>query len=212
VGTLDDLQADFGDRAFEPVGGPRPKHRWYELCTCGHLGKHHSPTVGGSYRIKEPYPKHMGGGKTATITTVFDGCVGAARTPRTDAIVTESIDREAGTMVERIITTCPCVKFQPIVSVDRPNQFFCQRIPRGGDREDPLRHPFVIGIRAFRTYLSKRKDAIADPDWVTAEFDRRFTWLDGARRCGLSKCTTTDGVWPVYVDGDRSELRCAQHR
>jgi hypothetical protein len=119
-------------------------------------------------------------------------------------------DREARTGVLRVNPTCPCVTFQPVARVDRPNRYFCQRMPL--DRSDPMRHPFIIGMKAFATHLSRRKDAAADPAWADAEFDRRFTWLDGVRVCGLAKCTTTDGVWPVFVGGDRSELRCAAHR
>lgn len=70
----------------------------------------------------------------------------------------------------------------------------------------------AVGVRAFLTHLSKRKAAVTDPDWVDLEFDRRFVWIPKKRRCGLSKCAETADVWPVFVDGERSELRCGPHR
>ena len=87
---------------------------------------------------------------------------------------------------------------------------FNQRMPT--DRTDDDRHPFVVGLRALTTFLSRRKAALADPSWTKREFDRRFTWLDGKRVCGISRCKETADVWPVFVDGERSELRCGPHR
>jgi hypothetical protein len=74
-------------------------------------------------------------------------------------------------------------------------------------------------MRAYRKRIGKLKRAQLDGPtglgaaWADAEFDRRFRWLK-SRVCGISTCTVTDDVWPVYVtDGDdRSELRCAKHR
>jgi len=216
VGIRDELRTSFGEDFFDPTSTRSGPANWFELCLCGHLSKHHSATVGGAYRLVEQRPKHMGSGRTVMITTMFDGCVGAHYPRNAEKIVTENVDREANTMTERVIVTCACMKFQPVARIDRPNQYFRQRTPPVGDRENPLRHPFVVGVKAFTTHLSKRRAARpelgGDPAWVDAEFDRRFVWLDGARVCGLSKCTETDGVWPVYVDGDRSELRCPQHR
>ena len=214
MGIFDELRSSFGDDFFDRPTVRESTHNWCELCTCGHIGRYHAPTVGGGYLVKEPYPKHMGGGRTATITTVFDGCVGAVRTRGTEMITVESMDRDAGTMNERINPTCPCTAFRPVARIDRPNRYFNQRVPIGRNREDPTRHPFMVGLRAFSTHLSKRRAALADPAWPAAELERRFTWLDGARVCGLSKCRETAEVWPVYIDGDaaRSELRCPAHR
>jgi hypothetical protein len=210
VGTLDEFKEAFGPTALDRPPDRQPDHVWGEVCVCGHLSRYHPPVTGGSFPLPEPQEKSIGG-RPVVITTVLAGCVGALR-PRgfVERTATE-INREAGSMTEQINVTCPCTSFRPVAQVDRPNRFFNQRIPK--DLDDPLRHPFSVGIRAFRTHLGKRRAALSDPSWADREFERRFLWLDGKRVCGLSKCTTTDGVWPQFVRPDGlSELRCAAHR
>ena len=125
---------------------------------------------------------------------------------------------EMGTMVSRVNPTCPCEEFRAIAEVDRPHRYFNQRRP--ADRTDPAKHPFAVGMRAYRTRIGKLKRAQIDGPtgvgarWADEEFVRRFRWLK-SRVCGISVCTVTDDVWPVFVTSQaasRSELRCAKHR
>lgn len=215
MGTIDEIKASFGEDFFDRKPANEPGHNWTELCVCGHLDRYHSDSVGGAYVLAEKRVQVITG-RTVTITTAFFGCVGAARTRGVEETTYSEIDREHDTMVERLNVTCPCEEFRPVVAVDRPNRYFCQRMPL--DRTDPARHPFMVGIRAFRTHLSRRKQAVADGTWFDAEFDRRFIWIEGRRVCATASCKETDDVWPVFVNtgdgepGDRSELRCAKHR
>lgn len=209
MGIRDELESSFGPGFFHPRPERTVYHNWHELCVCGHLDRYHSSSVGGSYRLAEPRIQRFRG-EEVTITTVFFGCKGAmpGRDVETE---TMSVDREARTMVNRINPTCPCDDFRPVATVDRPNRFFNQRLPR--DRADHARHPMTVGMRAFLTHLTRRKAAQTDPAWADAEFDRRFTWLTDARVCSISRCKATDDVWPVFVSADdRSELRCPKHR
>jgi len=210
MGTLDEIRRDFGDDFFtRPTAAAAARHNWAALCVCGHQAGYHSPTVGGTYRLPETASMQLRG-ETWTTVHLFHGCVGALPTRGTE---TESsvANRDSMTVTRSIIPTCPCEELRPVANVDRPNRYFNQRMP--ADRNDRGRHPFMLGIRAFTTHLTRRRAALADPSWPAAEFDRRFTWIDGARVCGISKCKETDDVWPMFVDVDgRSELRCPKHR
>lgn len=218
MGTIDELRASFGPDFFSPENDREQHHNWLALCVCGHTARYHSPSTGdgASYRVSETSttlsPRD---GAEWTNLTVFDGCVGALK-PRGFEEITNDRDEDTHTVTARIHPTCPCTEFRPVAQVDRPNRFFNQRMPRADNRPDPARHPFQVGCRALRTHLSKRKAAQKDPAWADREFDRRFGWLPDARVCGISRCTETDDVWPVFVDtdraSDRSELRCAKHR
>jgi hypothetical protein len=211
VGTLDDFRNSFGETALDRPADRQPNHVWGELCCCGHLSRYHDPLIGGTFPIAAVREKSIGG-RMVTITTLMGGCVGALRARGFQEMTTEQIDRTAATMVERINVTCPCAEFRPVAQVDRPNRFFNQRMPT--DLSDPIRHPFSVGIRAFRTHLSKRRAALSDPSWAEREFDRRFLWIDGARVCGVSRCKDEGtGVWPQFIRPDgTTELRCAKHR
>jgi hypothetical protein len=216
MGTLDDLTATFGDGVLRPRPDVRAgRENWCELCVCGHIDRYHSADIGGAYVLPEERTKADRDGAVWTFTQRFTGCAGALP-PR--GVETESLTRDEENLVvgRTVNATCPCTEFRPVVKVDRPNRMFNQRIPT--DRSDHTRHPFVVGIRAYTTFLSKLKAAKPEtggsPEWATAEFERRFTWLDGARTCSISRCTTTgDGVWPCFVNGEAlSELRCGSHR
>jgi hypothetical protein len=209
MGIRDELERSFGTDFFTPTVSQQDRHNWHELCVCGHLDRYHSESVGGVYRLPDPFIRSMGG-EEVTISTVFSGCAGAMANRGFEG-QTETPNRETRTIVNRINPTCPCVEFRAVVKVDRPNRYFNQRMPR--DRKDPARHPFQVGIRAFTTHLSKRRAALSDPTWPDREFDRRFTWLDGARICAISRCQEGADVWPVFINDDRlSELRCPAHR
>jgi hypothetical protein len=208
VGVADEFRASFGEDFFDRKSPHAHGMNWRELCICGHLDRYHSPSIGGGYVLKDPWTVAFRG-ETINVTAAFFGCVGALK-PRGFEEITETADREAMTKIERINPTCPCDDFRAVAMVDRPNRFFNQRMPT--DRVDPDRHPFQTGVRAFMTHLSRRKQAMADPSWFEAELDRRFTWTEGKRICATVKCTETDDVFPVFVDGERSELRCSKHR
>ena len=160
---------------------------------CGHIAKFHAESIGGEYRTPETRVQRISG-QEVTVTTSFDGCVGAMPS-RSFETETQTVNREALTMTTVINPTCPCTDFRPIANIDRPNRYWNQRLPM--DRNDRERHPFLVGLRAFSTHLSKRRAALSDPAWAEAELERRFTWIDGKRVCGLSRCTETADVWPV---------------
>jgi len=215
MGIVDELKASFGNDFFDPrPSGRRIPHNWTELCVCGHLDRFHSTSSGGIYQVPEPKTS-VQRGEEWTVTVIFDGCVGAAQARGNDDITWTS-DRDALTNVGRVNPTCPCTAFRAVAKVDRPNRMFNQRMP--ADPTDRTRHPFLVGCRALLTFLSGRKAADPDrggkPEWATAEFDRRFTWIEAARVCSISRCTETgDDVWPCFVDGEAlSELRCGSHR
>jgi hypothetical protein len=203
MGTLDSLRAAYGDDFDGGGRAPTGRHTWEQICTCGHLLKYHSQSTGGSYQTVNGETQFRG--ETVKLATEFGGCIGAMPT-RGQETETKRMDREAMVLTTVLHPTCPCTEARPIVNVDRPNRFFNQRVLD--------RHPFLVGIGAFAKHLSKRKAALEDPEWATAEFDRRFTWIDGSRICSMSRCTTSDEtVLPVYVnDARHSELRCARHR
>jgi hypothetical protein len=208
VGTVDEITASFGQDFFRPASERATNHNWLELCTCGHTDRHHSPSIGGSFVIPEDTVTVIRG-QAVTETTRFHGCNGALAV-RGFEKTTVAINRETGVQTTTVVVTCPCTQFRPVAKVDRPNRYWNQRMPATRDRE---RHPFMVGCRAFLTFLGRRRRALSDPDWAAAEFDRRFMWLDGQRHCSISKCRSTDDVWPVFVNDDRlSELRCPAHR
>lgn len=207
MSLLQDFQRNFGVHSQTAA---EARHNWAKLCVCGHLDRYHSPTVGGLYVLPAPFVKSNRAGVDYTLSTLFHGCVGALKRRNADH-ATVTTDTDAHTVTTTIHATCPCEEFRPVARVDRPNRYFNQQLPI--DREDPARHPFNTGVRAFTTHLSRRKAATADPEWAAAELERRFTWLDGARECSLSHCLELADVWPVFVNGDGlSELRCPAHR
>jgi hypothetical protein len=214
MSILDEITASFGPDALKPSGTREIYDRWCQVCTCGHLDVHHSESVGGGYQPITGTTRAPDGGPEWDRVQQLNGCVGAMVKGGYEEHP-ESI-AESRVVVMHVTPTCPCVKFQPLAKVNRPNRAFNQRMPV--NRSDHSRHPFITGIRAFTTHLSKRKAADPErggsPEWATAEFSRRFTWLDGARVCGISRCTKSDGdVWPCFVSDDgRSELRCGAHR
>jgi hypothetical protein len=210
MGTLDELRATLGDDFFTRPARTSAEARvnWQSICCCGHLGRYHSETVGGSYVLPAPGTR-VNQGVTYTQVVLLHGCRGALAT-RGFETDTSATNHETAVITLTVNPTCPCTEFRPVAKVDRPNRYFNQRMPL--DLTDITRHPFQVGVKAFAKHLSKRRAALADPSWATAEFDRRFTWLPGARVCGISKCTKTDGVLPMFVHLDRSELRCAEHR
>jgi hypothetical protein len=208
VGTLDEITASFGPEFFRPASERVTKHNWLELCVCGHTERHHSPSIGGSFLVPENSSKIVGG-EMATVAVAFHGCNGALPV-RGFERETSVFNKEARVLTMTLMATCPCKSFRPVAKVDRPNRYWNQRMPTTRDRE---RHPFMVGCRAFATFLSRRRRALSDPAWAAAEFDRRFVWLDGKRHCSISKCRSTDDVWPVFVNNDLlSELRCPAHR
>jgi hypothetical protein len=209
VGTFEEMQAELGPEFFARRSSQEVnRHNWQPLCVCGHLARAHATPTGGEYRIPEAIVRVTRGVEWTTVTT-FEGCTGALPA-RGFEQETMTADRPNNLVTRVIHPTCPCVEFVGVVNVDRPNRYFNQRIP--ADRSDFTRHPFQLGLKAFSTHLSRRRAALSDPTWPAAEFNRRFLWLEDARVCGLSKCREVDGVFPVYIDGDRSELRCPAHR
>ena len=213
MGISDELKNSFGQDFFNPEHATAARHHWLELCVCGHHIGYHSPSIGGTYRIGEPGTQltmrtfHIGGTASRLIaqskeTAKIDGTI--------KYLETQTIDHEQKTITVVVNPTCPCTEFRPVAKVDRPNRYFSQRLPR--DRADHSRHPMLVGLRAFSTHLSRRRAALSNPQWAVEELDRRFVWLDGARVCGLSRCRETADVWPVFIDGETSELRCAKHR
>jgi len=208
MGISDELRSSFGQDFFTRKRSIREQHNWTTICVCGHIRRYHGATIDGEYEVPVPEPRSIGG-QQITVQTVLDGCVGAMP-GRGFEVKTEVIDHEALTRTTVLNPTCPCTEFRPIANVDRPNRLFNQRLPV--DRSDRERHPFIVGLRAFTTHLSKRRAALSNPAWAEQELERRFTWIEGKRVCGLSRCRTTEDVWPVLIDGELSELRCAAHR
>jgi hypothetical protein len=208
MGISDELKDSFGQDFFSrkrPLAG---YHNWSTICVCGHIARYHDEAIGGEYRVPEEHSISVAG-QQLVARTQFGGCVGAMPL-RGFETETHTLDQEARTRVTVIHPTCPCTVFRPVANVDRPNRYFNQRMPV--DRNDRERHPFLVGIRAFSTHLSKRRAALSDPSWAAAELERRFTWIEGKRVCELSRCHETEDVWPVLIDGELSEMRCPQHR
>jgi len=210
MGIRDELTASFGEDFWAPTASQVTKQNWHGLCVCGHLDRYHSPTVGGTYQLKEsdsiPWR-----GQTYQRNYVLDGCVGALKR-RNAEVETVSTDHDAKVMVYSLNVTCPCDNLRVVATVDRPSRFFNQQI--ANDTTLQARHPFMVGIRAFSTHLSRRKAATGKPDWADEEFDRRFTWGEDVRHCSISHCLVSGtDVWPTFVNGELlSELRCGAHR
>ncbi len=211
MGILGEFERSFGPDALKPTTGVGTvQTNWQSLCVCGHLQKHHSPDVGGLFAMQPDESRTMPDGREFSFHQVFTGCRGAMVNRGVETMHDETAEtEETVTRVETFDATCPCPEFREVAKVDRPNRYFNQRIPVRFD--DPLRHPMSVGVRALATFLSRRRRALSDPAWASAEFDRRFEWTH--RVCALSQCEATDDVWAVFIndDGD-SEMRCAQHR
>ena len=161
--------------------------------------------------MASPIDRVLDDGRKFEYRMIFDGCRGAVVNRGQETVQEEADSIGDPTYRHEIfLSTCPCPEFREVAKVDRPNRYFNQRIPTVW--EDPTRHPMAIGIRAFHTFLTRRRAALSDPTWATAEFERRFEWT--ARRCAISGCDTTgDGVWPVYLNPEMdTEMRCAAHR
>lgn len=218
MSTMDELRAYLGDDLGRGEPTDRTDRiRWVEVCVCGHLVTAHAPGIGGEHPLEEPRDV-TASHKLFREIQAMDGCDGAMPNKSFERF-TKSVETIDGALVStiRINATCPCTQNRPVAAVDRPHRYFNQKRP--ADWKDPHKHPFMVGLRAYRTRIGKLKRAVAEGDeWADAEFDRRFQWLTGKRVCGISACTTTDDVWPVFVDTEtgrvpeRSELRCAQHR
>jgi len=211
MGISDELKDSFGQDFFNRKHTPAGYHNWTTICVCGHISRYHAPEAGGEYRLKEPYPAATRLGAVTVTTVMRAGCLGAMPGRGFQVETVERVDRETLTQTNRINPTCPCTEMREVAKVDRPNRYFNQRIPV--DRDDPERHPMLVGLRAFTTHLSRRRAALSDPSWADRELERRFEWIEGKRVCAISRCTEDTAVWPVFInsDGD-SELRCAQHR
>jgi hypothetical protein len=208
MGISDEVKNSFGQDFFTRKRERAGYHNWFKICVCGHLDRYHGESIGGAYHVPAPFPRNIGG-LEVTVSAILDGCVGAMP-DRGFQTETKSMDREAQTQTTVVHPTCPCVEFRPIADIDRPNRYWNQRLPI--DRKDHGRHPFLTGLRAFSTHLSKRRAALSNPAWAEQELERRFAWVDGARVCGISRCRETADVWPVFIDEEQSELRCAAHR
>jgi hypothetical protein len=212
MGILDDFKNSFGEDSLTPTTGVSGgAQNWRSVCVCGHLDRYHSTTVGGVFELEQAADITVGGRPLRSVKE-FYGCRGAMVSKGQATVVTvRDMDATPPTVTETYLATCPCEEFHAIAKVDRPNRYWNQRIP--SNLTDPVRHPFAIGIRAFSTFLAGRKQTVDDPDWATAEFDRRFEWT--SRRCAISSCKATDDVWPVYISTAEpliSELRCPAHR
>lgn len=211
MGTLDDIRSQFGEVT---LSAREVKHNWADLCVCGHLDRYHSPTVGGAYPVLPDENVTTHSGLTVTRKHLFHGCVGALKR-RDQEHVTFDPSAGPGLQTFTINPTCPCTELRPAAKVDRPNRYFNQQVPRSATVVDQTRHPFMVGISAFYTHLSRRRAATADPTWADAEFERRFVWIEETRRCSISTCRSTvpTDVWPTFVNGEQlSELRCGLHR
>src|SRR4051812_18767778 len=187
MGTIDELLASFGpDALARPETARSMPHAWHGLCVCGHLDRYHSPSIGGTFRLATSIDRVMPNGGRMIYEQLFHGCRGAM-VNRNVPLNKDDVQRTGDTMVrkETLLATCPCVKFREVAQVDRPNRYFNQRMPV--IRTNPVAHPFMVGIRAFMTFLSRRRAALSDPSWATAEFDRRFQWT--RRTCEISRCT-----------------------
>lgn len=209
MGTLDEMKAMMGpDLGRTEIDRP-DRIRLVLVCLCGHLQTAHGEGIGGTYVIPEVEETTIGG-KPVRIVRSLSGCVGAMPGRYFEQTTDEF---ENGVIKRQHNATCPCDSFRPIAQVDRPSRSFNQKLPSSANRGDFTKHPFLLGMRAMHTRLTKFKRAVANPTWADGEFDRRFTWLP-ARRCSMTRCSATADVWPVFVTAtdDRSELRCAKHR
>lgn len=205
MGINEQMEKLFGaDWSQPPDGVARARTNWEQVCCCGHLQRHHPKADGGLFETADGETSLRG--ETVRVVNAVEGCRGAMP-GRGFELESRSMDREAGVLTITYHATCVCREFRPVANVDRPNRLFNQRLL--ADRP----HPIATGLRALRTHLSKRKYAQTDPDWATAELDRRFTWLEEAQRCSISGCKATDDIFPSYVN-DRldSEMRCPKHR
>ena len=162
MGISDEVKNSFGQDFFTRKRERAGYHNWFKICTCGHLDRYHGESIGGAYRVPPPFPRSIGG-LEVTVSAALDGCVGAMP-DRGFQTETKMMDREARTQTTVVHPTCPCVEFHAIADIDRPNRYWNQRLPI--DRKDHGRHPFLTGLRAFSTHLSKRRAALSNPAWA----------------------------------------------
>jgi hypothetical protein len=185
VGLFDELDAHLAATGQDSTTWNDRRVNWIEICVCGHAGVMHGPSAGGTYGGPE-------WGKTV------EGCVGPPPergTPRTRI-------QPDGMM--HLKATCPCIVYRPVAEVDRPARYFRQKTYT----KDQI-HPMVRGLKAMRTRLDNSKGFAGQG---AEEAERRFRWLDGARKCRVCGAKD-DTVWPSYVNDDRlSQLRCTEHR
>lgn len=186
MGILDELDR-FNELHKDAITASTRAQKWDELCVCGHLKQHHGPSIGGTFP-----KKNAATGIPQTLT----GCTGGQR--RRGEPIRYIPDPTTKTLT--VLVTCDCPAHRPVARVDRGGVVFRQR---GGT--SPEQHPLMIGLRALRSRLGQLK-SVSDPE---AEFERRFEWVDDARRCAICG-TAGDGVWPIRVDGS-DEMRCARH-
>lgn len=158
--------------------------RWVELCVCGHEKAMHGPDNGGEYGGAE-------WGKTV------DGCAGP---PPSRNAPKKRISADGLLHVD---PTCPCTVFRAVAEVDRPGRYFRQKTWT----IDQV-HPMIRGLKAQRTRLDRSKTYFGRG---AEEADRRFRWIDGARKCRV--CGERNStVWPTYVNDQRlSQMRCSAH-
>lgn len=172
---------DYFDSLGEPVerGTSGARVNWVPLCVCGHPGSFHGRGIGGS-----PPSDDMDA----------DGCRGASPGRAT----LPSTRTPGGTVL--LAPTCPCRRYRPVAEVDRPGRTVRQRAAADGV------HPFMKGLKAFRTRLERSK-TVQDP---AAEFDSRFRWTV-ERACSVCG-TTGPTVWPTLAgDEPGGSLRCEAH-
>lgn len=161
-----------------PEPPPKGKPRWVPLCMCGHTVEYHSEYEQRDYLI--------------------NGCRGA--TPRRND-PPPTYDPVARKM--RLPATCPCTLFRGVAEVDRPGRIFRQQV---WTRDDV--HPFVRGLRAFRSRLGNMK-MVKD---ANTEFERRYRRIEGTWVCAVCK-EAGDSVRPSYVSENRhTQMRCELHR
>ncbi len=198
-----------------------PTEVWHQICVCGHPGNKHSPAAGGNYP-PEKVPKD-----TPKVVYALELCYGQPKARSGSESIFERVGKsDDGRARLRLIPTCPCDEFRPVLEVRDPRFRFYQRRPttesRSGIRDyDPHRHALMVGLRATRTSVSKMKTvklAAAEgkskeqiEELINDTFNSRVRTLD-TWRCMAPDCDATDGVLPVYDENDRSELRCSEHR
>ena len=184
MGVLDDINKQLEEQYpdYEPGSGAG-RSNWVDVCMCGHLRTTHSERIGGDMPV-------MPGASL--------GCRGAFQ-PRNMAASTMMV-RVDGDLREA--PTCPCEEFHAVARSDRAHAAFRQKVPKDGRV-----HPFLLGLKAFATWLGNRK-SVADP---AKALDERFEWIEDARKCEVCG-RTGDTVWPVFIDSAKhTGMRCDMH-
>lgn len=214
MGILDELRKaeaeappDVRDRVREATG------TWHRICVCGHQERYHSERIGGTAPAREQ-------DKTNTIHVTV-GCHGEVW-GRGRSMAEHSMEDKLPVVTK--VATCPCLKFQPVAEALDPRFRFRQRRPtvKGSSARELnyLRHALMTGVRATETMVRKLKVVASAKvtdrqreELVEREMQRRFRWIEGARVCSVRNCDREgDDVWPIYVTGDQSELKCGLHR